>query len=201
MDYAEMLDAIERKMGPAPRRLGWFRRSWRMQRPDWLRQDPDMQRIFDANELLLREGRLAWAALVQANTMLFSAGGPKGSVNAPGAIVYSRDPAARENPEPLIPLAGLLFSLKGANVKDPQGQRIGDILADEFIRPIEEAVPEQYCPEYPTIFTTLFFDRKHLPGRRLVNVLLPVLILPEETPVVVLAPGALWPDALTQEWR
>lgn len=201
MNYAKVLEDISRSMGPAPRRLGMFRGHWRMKRPPWVTDDSNMRDVFAHQDLLLTRGRLTWGVIVQANNMLFTTRGPNGRNNAPADALYSEDPASLEQPVPMLDVARDLFSFKQGERPDPDAERLGAMIADEFLRKRRVPIPQQWSPAYPTFMTSIFVDRAHLPGRRLQGNLLPILMLPEETDVVMIAPRFFWPaNFVTEEW-
>ncbi|MBO9711967.1 hypothetical protein [Sphingomonas sp.] len=200
MDYAAILGAIERAMGPAPRRIGWLRRSWRMRPPAWLAQDSDMQALFESQDALLSEGRLAWGVIVQANRILFSTEGAGGKLNAPADALYSLDPASLADPEPMFETAHALYSFKERYPYDPELVAFGALLADEMLRKRGIAIPERLSPAYPTLMTSIFVDRKHLPDGILKSAPLPLLVLPEVTDQIMIAPCRFWPGEFREMW-
>lgn len=202
MDYAEVLDSIERAMGPVPRRFGWLRRrKLHMRKPKWLARDSVLRALFDDQDLLLREGRTAWGAFAQVNTILFSDEGPNGTLNAPGDALHSEDPAARADPLPLIDIAHRLYDLKDGSASDLDRQRVGEMLADEVLRKSGEPIPASLSPEFPTFMTSIFVDRRHLPLGYVSGTLLPLLVLPEKTRAVMIVPCEFWPAAfVTEVW-
>jgi hypothetical protein len=201
MDYAKVLEGISRSMGAAPRRLGVFRGHWRMKRPAWVSADSNMRSIFGHQDLLLTRGRLTWGVIVQANKMLFTTRGRDGRTNAPADALYTEDPAGLGSPLPMLAVAENLFSFKEGERPDADAERLGAMIADEFLRKHRVPVPPQWSPAYPTFMTSIFVDRAHLPGRTLHGALLPMLILPERTDVVMIAPRFFWPAAFVAgEW-
>lgn len=201
MDYAAVLDSIADALGPIPRRIGWSRRYWKMRTRAWPFESNAVRDIVEPQKLLLREGQMAWGAIVQANDILFSNDGPHAQTNAPAVVVYSEDEKGLSDPQPLLEVANRLFRFKTVRSADDDARRIGAVLADERVRRLYERVPPQFSPAYPTRIAGIYVDRSHLPRRRLHGAFLPLLILPGRTKGVMIVPWFLWPrNFLEAEW-
>lgn len=198
MTYAEVLESIGRAMGRAPRKLGLFQRRWRMQPPPWIGQDPYTQEVFSAQDQLLSRGRLAWGAVVQANTILFTNTGPDSRTNSGADIIWSDAQRSLDDPEAMLPVARELFAFKAGAGMDAETDHMGALLADEFLRKRRIPVPTAWSPAYPTVMSSIFVDRAHLPAGYLGGSLLPLLVLPEATDAVMIAPGFFWPKRFVE---
>lgn len=165
-----------------------------MEEPPWLRGDK-LEYLFDSTADLLRDGRVVWAALIQANNILFAPGGTRGG--APGEVLY--DPQGRTPPEDLAAVAQTVFSLKGRRMDDPALAYFSDYLADEMIRVFGIDVPATIVP-YPLKASTTYFDRRHLPDGRLAQRVLPVVISDSRPGAVMVLPLPLWPQHLREAW-
>jgi hypothetical protein len=166
--------------------------------PAWLRRetrDP-LRQIYEVQRDLLIHGRIVWGCIVQANTTLFE----PGADDHPAAIVYSTDPSFDGNPEELEAIAGALYSVKGEPT-DTELAEFSRILADETTRSMALRVPPRLAGGREVIYTSVMIRRWDLPERRLSAGSFPVLILPERTPCVLVAPWEWWSPALIAAWR
>lgn len=163
--------------------------------PPWLGMDP-MVRLFQSFDGLLAHGRLVWAHLVQANTGIFETG----FSGLPGEIVY--DPQGILTPEELAPIAHTLFGLRQRegelNPDDPEQTQLLAIarhLNAETTRAFGMPVPRQLCIE-PLLLSSVFFERQHLSGDRLVLPYFPVLISEQYPGCAMVLPARWWPQVL-----
>ena len=169
--------------------------------PDWLepeydhlgnfKEEPDgLFALFDPlfQSRIFREGKVAIGALVQANVQLFE----KGDINCPANYIYSTDPFYIENPEALAYLAHALFDTKGGRGYHPSIQRLADLLADELESIFCYKLPRDLTEGRDVYFTSVVVDRNHLPHGKIIDQLIPMLILPEEEPDAVILPYWYW---------
>lgn len=200
MNYAGVLDRIGKTMGRAPRSL-LFRGKWRMSPPDWLADDPYTQELFRHQDTLLKRGRLAWGAVVQANLILFSNTGPHAHLGSGSDLIWSDDPACINDPTPMLGVAPQLFEFKQGRTYDAETDQLGALLADEMLRKRRIPIPYAWSPAFPAVMSSIYLDRAHLPDRRLGGKLLPLLVLPEVTDTIMMVPGFLWPsDFIARTW-
>ncbi len=148
--------------------------------------------------LLLEEGYVVWAAIIQANQMLFEPNGDH--TNLPGAIIYSEEDAFDAEPDALIEIAHGMFDLKGRKVSR-QMQDFGDKLADEMVADIKLAIPRGFTDGVQCYYASILMARKHFPGGYLAHGFFPLLILPEETEAVMVLPHHYWDRSLSKAWR
>jgi hypothetical protein len=163
--------------------------------PHWIEGDP-LSQLFKNFAFLLEHGRAVWAHAVQANSGLFEAG----SNGAPGEIVY--DPTGTLWPEALQPIASALFDLRGQigklNPNDPEQAGLHAIAAHlkaQTTRAFGLKVPS-LLSDHPLLLSTVFFERKHLPGEKLVLPYFPVLINEQCPGFAMVLPGRWWPKWL-----
>jgi len=148
---------------------------------------------FESVANTLKNGRVTWGYIVQANMLMFK----KGSDNCPGEMVYS---LVDSNPSDLQRIAGNLFSLKGTRPNDPELLPIAEYLTDEYIRVYGLNVPNVISQSLPCKISTTYFVRKHLPGGRIYKPLMPLVVNPDLPSVVTPLPGKYWPDELIDWW-
>ena len=163
--------------------------------PFWLESDPFV-RLFGNFATLLEHGRLVWAHMVQANEGILDTG----DAGLPGDIVY--DPQGILSSEELAPIAATLFGLrKREDEFDPNLSEQSEFLAiakhlnAETTRAFGMSVPRQLSAE-PLLLSSVFFERKHLPGEMLILPYFPVLISDRCPGCAMLLPGRWWPQVL-----
>lgn len=169
--------------------------------PDWLEpeydnlgnysEEPDeLYALFDPlfQKRILKEGKVAIGALVQANVDLFE----KGKENLPAGYIYSEDPFFLECPGELLGLADALFQTKGESGYHPSIQKLADLLADEYERIFGYKLPRDLLDGKEVYFTTVVVDRNHLPAKKIEGRLYPMLVLPGEEPDAILLPHWHW---------
>ncbi len=169
--------------------------------PDWLepeydhvgnfKEDPDeLYALFDPmfQKRILKEGKVAIGALVQANSLLFE----KGKSNHPADFIYSTDPFFLEYPGDLEGLAHILFQTKGTSGYNPSIQKLADLLADEMERNYCYKLPRDLLEGKEVYFTTVVVDRNHLPKKKIEGRLMPMLVLPGEEPDAIILPYWHW---------
>ncbi|RUL78148.1 hypothetical protein [Dyella choica] len=169
-------------------RTSYQERAW----PAWIAQDP-LDRLRGNMPLLMQKGRVVWGHVVQANNGLF-----EGKVGgAPLEVLY--DPRGLLPNETLREMARMLFGLKGQPSDDPVLQRYADHLQKEVSRLFDWRLPSSAFP-YPLHASTSYISRDWLPGGRLVNPLIPLVVSEHCPGSVVIAPSGLWPVEYKDAW-
>jgi hypothetical protein len=159
----------------------------------WAARD-DLRFLFGNVQSLLREGRVVWGAVVQADKALFQPGPMAGAL---GEILY--DPQGRVPDADLHALARTLLTLKGRNFDLPDLASISQYLNDETVRVFGLDLPARLAP-YPLKVSSTWFDRMQLPGGVLAQPLIPVLISDAHPGAVLPLPAQFWPDNLREAW-
>jgi tetratricopeptide (TPR) repeat protein len=165
--------------------------------PFWADAAEPLSRLFHHVDELLRDGRVVWAALVQANERLFQ---PKFEFGAPGDVLY--DPQGRVEPASLVAVADLLFQAKvhgTEGIDDPQLARYAEHLRDERTRQFGFAIAGRVLP-YPLCASTTYFDQRQLPDGMLSQRCFPLLVSDSQPGLVLPLPQALWPEAFREAW-
>lgn len=173
-------------------RLGvrlWRRFRFRKSLGMWRAMDFRFERQYWSQRRLLLRGRVVWGAFIQANTGLFQTG--KGDL--PASILYSADPGVEAEPGRLLEVALRLYALRGKfTVRSLR--RISDHLEDGLAADTKLAVPMEAADGLEVFYSFVMVVRAHLFRGRIHSLLLPVLILPEETRAVMILPSAFWPE-------
>ena len=150
--------------------------------------------LFDNAPALLRDGRVVWGAVVQADKALFKPGPLAG---APGEILY--DPQGRVPDADLHAIARTVLALKGRNFDLPDLASIAQYLNDDSIRVFGLDLPARLAA-YPLKISSTWFDRAQLPGGVLAQPLVPVLVSDAHPGAVLPLPAAFWPAVLSEAW-
>lgn len=146
--------------------------------------DPFLQRKF------YKKGQVAVGALVQANSLLFE----KGIDNCPANYVYSTDPYYMEYPGNLLDIAQALFQIKGDEGFYSSIQRLVDSMENEEERIFAYKLPRHVTGGRAVYFTTLVVDREHLPQKRIVEPVVPLLVLENNKPDAMILPHWYWQE-------
>jgi len=162
--------------------------------PQWASQDP-MAGFFAAVPQLLRSGRIAWGAAVEADAAL---GAPQAQGGGLGDVVY--DPTGRAPVAVLDEVAGLVAHLKARPVEDAALGDFSAYLAGHMTRSFGVDVPAVLSP-YPLKLSSTWFARSHLPGQVLAHRSFPIVYSAAQPGVVLFLPAVLWPAPLLQAWR
>lgn len=167
----------------------------------WWAEDDALAELFGDIPSLLREGRVVWGQLVQANADLFETGHDDG---LPGDVLY--DPAGRLTPTDLAPIARSLFAsrqqIEALRAADPpQAERLR--LAEHFENEMSRARALRVPPgdaHGELLVSTTYFVRRHLPTQTLMLSYFPLLILDRRPGSVIVLPSRWWPSAVLDMW-
>ena len=173
-------------------------RNIHLSRPAWLNSKDPMSEIYSKKSMLLQQGKVIYAHIVQANTILFHAFPP---YDCPAQIVYSTDPYVAENPDILSDIAWKLYNYKNAPEEQipSEWKEIARVIADEYDRSDFTFSMEfgGNSVEFHMIPTMIY--RKLLPKRKLCGSLLPVLTVSGCKQILVL-PKQYWTKKFTEFW-
>ena len=164
-------------------------------KPDWMDQDEPLLEIIHQQKRLLTEGRIVWAALVQANNLLFE----EGEHDHPAMLVYSEDPYFESRPHELRAIADKIYQLKSTEPEDPEERLVAASVTNEMNRNMGWQLPDLLTDKKVRAAAFMVF-RSHIPNGVLQAVLFPILIH-SATDAVMIVPVAFWPLSLTSMWR
>ena len=185
------------------RNLERYRRSWlvrlglsKCRIRTTANQTPSVAKAFHD---LLHSGRVIWGAIIQANEGLFSAG----QYDLPGNIVFSPAASLSENPAALVAIADAVRGLKGRAHEvghNRELQAIALLISDEVNLAVNQRLPAELTSGAEAYLTWCVFHRSSLPEGVLSARLVPLLICPEHTEMVIVLPLRFWPDELRSQW-
>lgn len=147
--------------------------------------------------LLLREGRLVWGAIAQANHNAFV----PGRMDVPSNAIFSTDPFFDSNPETLRDIALRIYGLKNAANVPSHLAEIAELISDEMNFALNVPVPSALTDGKSVFFTTTQLYRRSLPNSVLSMGFFPLLVLPERTTANLLLPLTYWSPALVSHWN
>lgn len=169
-----------------------------LRKPSWLKGENALSAVYQEKKKLLQEGRVVYAYVIQANTMLFHAFPP---VDCPASIVYSTDGFVQENPGLLKAIAEKIYSYKGVDPEKvpEEWQEFARITTDE-----NDYADFRFtiCLEGRNIdihFLPIMVHRKLLPKKKLCGSLLPV-IADYECRSVLILPKKYWTKDFKKAW-
>ena len=189
-------EICRRNLGAAPRAFSRAqRKELILKAPAWSASDP-LSRVTDAQTLLLEQGRIVPAVLVQANANLWA---PREGDSAALAL-WSQDARLETDIATLRGLADEIYDLKGDNPKEPvpdELKTIAQFVTQEKARPLSEPLPAGWGLEGAEFFlSALLVWRAHLPVGFLTSRVLPLLVLPGQIKVAMILPGRFWSEEL-----
>ncbi len=193
----ESLNACRLNLGPGPRTFsfGDKRGYLRIPLPEWIADAEPLREILRQQNALLREGRLVWASLVQADERLFR----PGDHDHVSMVIYSPDAAAfDEHPDRLSALAHEVRTRNDTGHEDPELRTLATMLADDVEYAPRMRVPKSLAGDAEVYCTHIIIARRHLPDGTLRNGHFPLLIHPDVTPMTMMLPSRYWPQELVQ---
>ena len=159
-----------------------------------------LMRVFFDQAKLRERGEVVWAQVLQAYNFLL-APWLKGESHA--ATILHAGPAL-DDPSPLAEIAARIASLAEAPRADPDAQAAAAMMHPsrrKYGLPVPAALAgglEVYCSD-------LLIFRKLLPqqpkGATLQKLILPLLVAPGETKMVLPVPSRFWPEEFVQFWE
>jgi hypothetical protein len=193
------IESVRQAVGQPPRvfpdRLHHY---LRVRKPNWLWYDlTDALRLpYRYQQRIRDQGKVVWGAVVQANQTLFV----PDPIDAPASVIFSEDPWFDDHPTALVRIADALYKLKGTQPADAQRRAFADLLTVETARGMRFPVPTSMSGGRAVYHSSIVLPRKHLPGGRLGDRLLPIFLDPADTGAVLLVPAAYWPRRFLASW-
>ena len=175
--------------------------SYKLPKPLWIRlhkHDP-LHVVYRDAETVFQHGQIYYAAIVQANEMLFQKGS---NLDLPANVLWSTHPVAAKYPEFLAQIADEMFRYKGqpAEQVPPELREAVRIITDELDRASLDFTVSMPDPDNPNReiekidvhFCSLIVFQKALPENVLQGHLIPVIAAPELSPAVLVLPKEYW---------
>ncbi len=194
-----LLQKTRARFGAAPRSFSPGRRFYNhIRMPSHIRDIANgaYKIIYQNQELLMREGRIVWGHIVQANSLLFK----PGPEDCPAAAVFSLDPWFDDHLPELGSIADVLYQLKGEDTGDPAKDSFAENLRDDYSPVFSAILPKAISGSVPAHYTAFMVHRKHLPVNHLNSVWIPLLIHPTKTSASMILPAKYWDTDLINYW-
>ena len=156
--------------------------------PFWVGGDP-LAQIYKDLPQLYQSGEVVYAYLVQANNNLFKSFPP---FNSPADIIFSLDGFYKSEPLELQKIAYELFSYKDEGGAPPEIKQITDSITDEMERSFNIPLPLDFTKNRQIYFTTIVVHRNHLPKKRIVSSVFPIVCDVERSGSTVILPKNYW---------
>ncbi|VTS00264.1 hypothetical protein [Tuwongella immobilis] len=201
--FDEWIADCAQRFGPAPRRISlWDRYSfWWLKRPEWLYHHPDdlLETLFLNFRSLIRNGRVTWGHIVQANNTLFF----PGTNDAPAEVIFADGPPGAVDVDDLARVCAEVGSFKHTESDDPALAAIGKHLAAETDRTFDLPIPASIAHDTVYRLSTIYVFRKHLPQPqpRLAQGLLPLIVHPQPPYWTIPLPARYWPQPMLDWWQ
>ncbi len=200
LDTGRIIFDIEQRIGKEPRTIDWahYGSIIDCQLPTWDWENDSIRPIFDNWRRVFEHGFVTMAHIVQANSLLFEFG----EDNCPGATTVWYD--QRSHPDLILMrnASRAMFDLKSAPHlgQDEWERNLGHHLADEHQSAFGWAVPQRFRGHYDVRFSSVYFDRRHIPGGKLIRSWFPCVALRDQPNVVAMVPRDFWPPELAAHW-
>lgn len=193
MDFKKELEAMRASYAQKPKKFLY------LPRPAWINGGDPLSALWNEKKMLLAEGKVYYAYIVQANNMLFHVYPP---MDCPANLIWSADGAVDENPLLLRDLAEQLYAYKGQRPQDvpEEWRQIARALTDEYDR---SAFSFTITPEDTAVnvrFLANMVFRNHIPCGVLRSSLLPVLAVPDKCRSILILPKKYWSKEFKAAW-
>ena len=143
------------------------------------------------------EGKVTWGALVMAQPVLFSRGGP----DSTGTCVYSFDRQFIVDPTALVRIGGLVGALKKTMPKDPILIAFAAEVRNDEAREIDRMVPPSLTQGRNVRYETVYLQRNRMPTGYLAHTLFPIIISQSQPTQPMLLPLDFWAPELIEQWH
>lgn len=170
----------------------------RLHRPWWMFADDELSKIYKDKKVLLQQGKIYYACLMQANTKLFQKFPP---FDYPAQIVYSTASEADENPLLLKDRIEEIYSYKYSDDTPPeQWKEVVENIRNEKDRTAFSIECNSDSTKIVAKMQTIMIFRKHLPTGVLYGSILPVIACPDACDSVIVLPSEYWSDEFKEHW-
>lgn len=161
----------------------------------WLNQSPLREQV-DRMPQLYVEGEARLALVLQANDLAW-----KGKDTAPGTLLVSWDPWFEIHPVALSDTASRFHALAREGPVAPGLRALVDDSRDHMKDRRREAMNRMLSGGREVFAFDCVFFPALLPGGRLCDVLLPVIVLRKGPPICAVPPVHFWPASLRARWE
>lgn len=185
MNYQSIIEDIRSNYQKNPKKK--FKLRFRL----WINLST-LNRIYSDQKFLARSGKIVYAHLIQANSLLFKKrlfGG-----DLPAVLLYSMEPYYDEHPEELRKLAREIFSYKNKKDAPLELQKFADLISNELSSEYNLILPSSITPHGKVYYSTFVVWRKHLIDNYLKNSLFPIFAAPDRVKSCMIVPKQYWSE-------
>lgn len=199
IDFKKNLNRMRENYSRRPLRFKTF------PKPKWMKKSDGLYQLYRDRRVLFKYGRVYYAHIVQANTLLFKR---SSRANCPAEIMFTTSPIAEESPLMLKTLANEVYSYKGMPPEDiPENFRdLVRIITDEMDRTCADISVDisgmdivehktdinekgsDHSKVIPVRMTTIMVFRKDIPEGVLQGSLYPILAAPDKCKSAIILP-------------
>lgn len=151
--------------------------------PEW-----ELSKIYEMQEEFFEQGEFALGCIVAANNKLFK----RGLLDSPGYIIYTFDEYYEENMEELEGFADEVYDLGGTKQENKSLKKIAYLLEEMMENDFGIRLPLEMTGGREVFFSSIMFNRKYLPGKKLIGRCYPLHILRGRKPDAMLIPHWYW---------
>lgn len=179
-------------LGEPPRHFSRARlRKLLLKAPQWSANSP-LHVVAGEQKLLLEKGNVVHAAVVSSSVHLTE----PGTSDAIALVLWTLDPHLENDLCRLQTLASELYHQLATDTSDVI-KNSAQAVAQKHIGCFNQPLIENWQGEDGPFFVSeLLVWRDHLPCRFLHSIIVPLLVLPEETNVAMILPGKFWSNEL-----
>lgn len=188
MNFYETLNQMQENFHSRKKRIE------KLPRPPWLTDDDPLSEIYTEEKRLFAFGEIHYAALVQANSILFHRFPP---YNCPANIIVGFSEYFDCRPTALFEIGHMLYQYKDRPGAPDDIREITDSITSEHERLHNRLLPGTYTRDQAAYFTTIMVYRSHLPRRTLIGPIFPVLSNPELLSSSTILPKRYWTKEFT----
>lgn len=201
MNFNKILSQINTNLGESPRRLNfidkltWFQKDL----PEWDWRDDDIKNSIIFRNKTFINGKLTWGMIIQVNNLMFE----DSNDNCPGEVLIWKSAIEKFDFEVFKSIAHTIYNLKGESnsIKNRDEKKFALYLEDELIRQYGLKVPYQISQGLELYVSTVYFQRRHIPERKITGSLFPILYLEEDPMVAIIVPSKFWPTEFIELWK
>ncbi len=201
MNLKKTLFQISENLGEAPRKLNFIDKlTWfKMDFPEWDWKNDDIKNSINFRNKAFIHGKLTWGMIIQVNTLMFE----DSNDNCPGDILIWKSSIEKFDHTVFKSIAKTIYNLKGKShaINNTDEKKFALHLEDELIRQYGLKVPYQISRGLELLVSTVYFQRRHIPERKIMGSLFPILYLEEDPMVAIIVPAKFWPEEFIEVWK
>ncbi len=175
---------------------------------DWLKKTDDLYSIYKDKKILLTQGQIYYAQLIQANSLLFKS---IPQFDCPASFIYSTDSIMEENPLIMQDIASSIYYYKDKPIEEIPVESLSETFI-EIVRVIRDEYDRSKIPfsisyddgsNIDMIFQSLIVFRKHLPfpKRTLKGSVIPIIACPDKCFSIMILPKKYWSKNFMRAWN